>query len=48
VHRGLREEEKKEKKMKEVKEIAAEVAEAQAKKSLNYKTTNAGDRPKNV
>jgi len=32
----------------EVKEVAAEVAEAQAKESLNYKTTNAGDRPKNV
>lgn len=34
--------------MKEVKEVAAEVADAQAKESLNYKTTNAGDRPKNV
>lgn len=51
VQGGLRkeeDEEEKEKKAKEVKEVATEVAEAQAKESLNYKTTNAGDRPKNV
>jgi len=47
VHGGLREEQEEEEE-EEVKEVAAEVAEAQAKESLNYKTTNAGDRPKNV
>lgn len=36
------------KRWRKVKEVAAEVAEARAKESLNYKTTNAGDRPKNV